>query len=510
MKICLFRFGCLLFTSLGFINLTIAKPLPQNLELQFPGLFVPQHNNLQRLIPRPFSIPAIEPYNYSQLYVMEAEANGWLKLPIMTIADQDKLSASPLRKGVYISPSVRGHLRYNLQTRQFKIDWSEVYNYTGFLNSKGRGMELSDLKVFNGKLYSPDDKTSIVFQLNDQIAIPWTIEPDGDGINNKTYKTEWMTIKNEELYLGGYGKEYTDEHGKFMNSNPFWIKVAARSLLLIINRFGNVRHVNWTRQFRAVRSSIGVEFPGYMIHESCQWSDLHQSWFFLPRRVSWDRYEDSQVEYKGTNYLIKTDETFTTFSVIRIGLNDHITHGFSAFQFVPEVEGQPLASYIMIFDVNGTVYLPEEKIPEIEAHCCWTLNLRDQVLGRERKSRSKNTSSQRLLGGFRNIDAAFFFPYKSEFSFLPFTMSTSQKHQNFVSEAMKQKSVTDIAGVGPTYAKKLEEHNFTKAYHLLGQFLLFDKQEDVFVDFLKDKIGMNARYAKAVFDCLNEWTEYNV
>ncbi|KAI6173042.1 Barrier-to-autointegration factor [Aphelenchoides besseyi] len=89
-------------------------------------------------------------------------------------------------------------------------------------------------------------------------------------------------------------------------------------------------------------------------------------------------------------------------------------------------------------------------------------------------------------------------------------MSTSQKHQNFISEAMKEKPVTDIAGVGPTYAKKLEENNFTKAYHLLGQFLLFDKQEDVFVGYLKDKIGMNSRYAKAVHDCLSEWSEYNV
>ncbi|KAI6204912.1 Barrier-to-autointegration factor [Aphelenchoides besseyi] len=89
-------------------------------------------------------------------------------------------------------------------------------------------------------------------------------------------------------------------------------------------------------------------------------------------------------------------------------------------------------------------------------------------------------------------------------------MSTSQKHQNFISEAMKDKSVQDIAGVGPTYAKKLEENNFTKAYHLLGQFLLLDKQEDVFVGYLKDTIGMNARYAKAVFACLNEWSEYNV
>ncbi|KAI6240603.1 hypothetical protein M3Y99_00429500 [Aphelenchoides fujianensis] len=89
-------------------------------------------------------------------------------------------------------------------------------------------------------------------------------------------------------------------------------------------------------------------------------------------------------------------------------------------------------------------------------------------------------------------------------------MSTSQKHQDFISEAMKDKPISAIAGIGPTYEKKFEEINFTKAYHLLGQFLLLDKNEELFVDFLKEKVGMNARYSKAAFDCLNEWATFNI
>ena len=49
------------------------------------------------------------------------------------------------------------------------------------LAEKGRGMELSELVVFNGKLYSVDDRTGIVYHIDGDKAVPWVILPDGDG-----------------------------------------------------------------------------------------------------------------------------------------------------------------------------------------------------------------------------------------------------------------------------------------------------------------------------------------
>lgn len=103
----------------------------------------------------------------------------------------------------------------------------------------------------------------------------------------------------------------------------------------VIDRFGRVRHVNWTQQFQAVRRSIGIEFPAYMIHESCQWSTVHEKWFFLPRKVSFEAYDSEKDLYKAGNYLIFGDETFEHFTSVQIGMEPHPTHGFSAFQFVP-------------------------------------------------------------------------------------------------------------------------------------------------------------------------------
>ena len=49
--------------------------------------------------------------------------------------------------------------------------------------------------------------------------------------------------------------------------------------------------------------------------------------------------------------------------------------------------------------------------------------------------------------------------------------STSQKHRNFVSEPLGDKTVTDVAGLGPVLGGRLNELGYEKAYNLVGQYL---------------------------------------
>lgn len=57
--------------------------------------------------------------------------------------------------------------------------------FTSTLGQGGRGMELSELVVFNGKLYTVDDRTGIIYHIVGNKVIPWVVLPDGNGENNK-------------------------------------------------------------------------------------------------------------------------------------------------------------------------------------------------------------------------------------------------------------------------------------------------------------------------------------
>ena len=102
--------------------------------------------------------------------------------------------------------------------------------------------------------------------------------------------------------------------------------------------------------------------------------------------------------------------------------------------------------------------------------------------------------------------------------------TTSQKHHNFVSEPMGDKPVTDLAGIGEVLGKRLDAKGFDKvtpflslsppphtdslqAYVILGQFLVLKKNQELFIEWLKETCQANAKQAKDCCSCLTEWCD---
>lgn len=149
--------------------------------------------------------------------------------------------------------------------------------------------------------------------------------------------------------------------------------------------------------YKAIRAPLNIQWPGYMIHESAMWSDHHNRWFFLPRRCSQEKYNETRDEMMGCNVLISASEDFASVYMTKVCFVAHNrlynvtytmatfvctqldnyspSHGFSSFKFVPgsddtiivalqteELNGRT-ATFITAFTVDGRTILSPQKIP---------------------------------------------------------------------------------------------------------------------------------------------------
>lgn len=307
-------------------------------------------------------------YKYNKTYPLSApiKTSKGITYRIAIVSDLDHNSKSLDKKDVWHSIMKTGSLFWNPSTNFLSVVWDDRnHMLTSSLTLKGRGMELSELVTFDGHLLSFDDRTGIVYFIEGEEVYPWVILMDGNGKNSKGFKSEWATIKDEHLYVGSMGKEWTNPSGVFEHNNPLWIKV--------INPRGEVQSVNWISNYKRLRQAVDIEYPGYMIHESGAWSDIHKSWFFLPRRCCHQRYNETKDETMSCNILLTADENFVDIKVTKVG-NLIPIRGFSSFKFLPgsqdtiiialkteEYQGQT-ATYIMAFTIDGNIMMPETKV----------------------------------------------------------------------------------------------------------------------------------------------------
>ena len=61
-------------------------------------------------------------------------------------------------------------------------------------------------------------------------------------------------MKDDHLYVGGLGKEWTTPDGIVLNFNPMYVKKIAPD--------GKVEHIDWHENYINMRKKAGIEFPG--------------------------------------------------------------------------------------------------------------------------------------------------------------------------------------------------------------------------------------------------------
>lgn len=306
---------------------------------------------------------------YNHTYPLSAPiiSSGIVNYKIAVIADMDTSSRIKSSEDEWKSYLKHGYLSYNSRQDSVIVNWDgeDSVELTSYYSNKGRGMELSELIVFNGKILTIDDRTGLVFEIIRDKMIPWVILSDGDGTSPKGFKAEWATVKDEHLFVGSMGKEWTSSTGEFLSYDPMYVKRVSIT--------GEIQHINWTNQYKALRKATGIDFPGYILHESGMWSHDLRKWMFLPRRCSTETYNDKLDEHKGCNLLIKADPDFRKIEVVKVG-EVKPTLGYSSFKFIPNTNDQVIvalkteevdgstATYITVFRIDGKILLPDQKI----------------------------------------------------------------------------------------------------------------------------------------------------
>lgn len=165
-------------------------------------------------------------YNYTYPLTPAIVNDGIHTYRIGLIADLDTRSKDA-NHNVWRSVLKIGHLSYNPADNSVQLNLKtdeESTEISGSYSYKGRGMELSELVTFNGRILTCDDRTGLVFELKDNQALPWVLLMNGAGNTVKGFKCEWATVKDEVLYVGSMGKEWTTSSGDFLSFDPMYVK----------------------------------------------------------------------------------------------------------------------------------------------------------------------------------------------------------------------------------------------------------------------------------------------
>ena len=226
-----------------------------------------------------------------------------------------------------------------------------------------RGGEFSELVQWGRHLLVFDDRTGIVGEIRgaSHTIIPRQILMTGSGDEaQKGFKCEWATLLGDELVVGSHGKVRRQEWVKRLDPDGY-----------------KVTSEDWGHAYQQMREACGIEDRGYVVHEAAEWHPFRERWFFLPRKVSDEPFDEAKDEReKGNNLLIEADAAFDRIEVRTMG--ERIPErGPSSLKLVP---GHPdefvymksveiddtTESWIGAADIRGNVLATEVKLGDFK------------------------------------------------------------------------------------------------------------------------------------------------
>jgi soluble calcium-activated nucleotidase 1 len=248
--------------------------------------------------------------------------------------------------------------------KRYEVSWMGEKTIWSNMNAAGRGMELSELVYFNGKLLTCDDRTGIVFEISfesDKVR-PLYILSIGRGKSLKLFKCEWMTVVNDKLYVGSYGNEFF--YNEVLDKDSQWV--------FTIDKKGVIETIPWADNYEALREISNTKYPSYLLHEAIVWNPERNEWVIFPRRLSNESYNPPNDSNKGTNAFFIASIDFKSIAMNVIGELDPYK-GTSSFKLIPCQNGdilqlktvefeQRIETYITVVNIYSRTVLMEDQL----------------------------------------------------------------------------------------------------------------------------------------------------
>lgn len=295
-----------------------------------------------------------------QRYPEDAQAYS-----LAIVTDEDHASQVTLEDG---QVAWRSTLRYDTLIRSpdpvsgeshFEIkplpaEEGGVNHLISLIAEGGRGAEFSELVLFGARLLTFDDRTGLICEIrHEHELIPRQILMTGAGDEAfKGFKSEWATLKGDQLVVGSHGKSRTEE----------WVKVLDRDYRL--------ESVDWQGPYQRMREALGVGPEGYVVHEAAEWHPQRREWLFFPRKISREPFDEARDEReRAGDQLVIADETFTTIRTLTIP-GRRPERGVSSIKLIPgrtdecvglksvEVDDRT-ETYAFCFDLDGNILMDD-------------------------------------------------------------------------------------------------------------------------------------------------------
>lgn len=83
----------------------------------------------------------------------------------------------------------------------------------------------------------------------------------------------------------------------------------------VITKEKVITYQDWGKHFEDLQLKAGINSSGYMNFESCEWSNLKQKYFFIPKTASNSAYDPITDPNNGSSVILSASSDFKTIEV---------------------------------------------------------------------------------------------------------------------------------------------------------------------------------------------------